>query len=82
MMIDAKALGLLLEELSYEEMNTLCFELGISLDELYLRGKGELSRLLPARMQRRGSFAELVSVSHRLRPDLTLPCARRIGSWG
>jgi hypothetical protein len=63
-------LGALMEQFTYEDMKGLCTELNIGSEELFLRGKSEFSRLLPARMYRRGHLADLISVTIRMRPDL------------
>lgn len=59
-----------LVKFSYDEMCKLCLSMGIGLDELYLRGKGEYNQLLVVRMKRAYRLDELVAKAKTRRPDL------------
>lgn len=69
MAFDTNRLITTLDQYSYDDMHSLCLEMKIGFEELYLRGKRSYSRLLVARMCVADRLNELVSKAKGIRPD-------------
>jgi hypothetical protein len=63
----------LAEYFSDSELRDVCFDLGVSYDDLGGEGKADKARELVAHLDRRGRLEELVALCSRLRPHV---------SWG
>lgn len=53
-----------------EELRTLCFDLGVDLDDLKGEGKAGKARELVAYLERRGRISELAAIGKRMRPHV------------
>ena len=59
--IHTAAMDLALGQFGYDDLHSLCLDMGLGLDELYLRGENEYSHLLVTRMRKAGRLGELVA---------------------
>lgn len=74
---------ILAERFSVEELQTLCFEMGIEYEDLSGQGKAGKARELVGYLDRRDLIRELISVGERLRPDIQwgqLPASARLAT--
>lgn len=63
---------LILERFNYEELLTLCLDLGIDFDSLSGEDKAGKARELVAYMERRGELRKLANAIHKMRPDISM----------
>lgn len=64
---------ILIDRLSLDELKTLCFDLGISYDDVNGENKPAKARELIAYCQARGRLPELIETLRTTRPDIALP---------
>jgi hypothetical protein len=62
---------ILVSRFSEEELQTLCFDLGIDYDDLPAQGRAGKARALIAHLGHRDRVRELVAIGQRLRPDIS-----------
>lgn len=74
---------ILADRFNAEELQTLCFEMGIEYEDLSGQGKAGKARELVAYLDRRDLIREFISVGERLRPDIDwvqLPLSARLAA--
>jgi hypothetical protein len=62
--------NILVERFNVEELQTLCFEIGIDYENLGGQGKAGKARELVSYVDRHGLITELINAGERLRPDI------------